>query len=207
MLPTSTRSTRSIGAPATSQWKVTSDGLPVSQADVTYLVQNVLKTSYADANLDCKVDFADFQTLLYDWMGHYGWAGGDFNGNGVVDFGDFQILLDNWNPMGTGLGPPPAISSALAPAVVSVGTSLAAADSRLAPAEDLAALQTTSSSVAAAVVGVLVVPSPLAAAGSPETATVAAQPLLCDPAAADATDAQNASGTALLTPLSAPLAS
>ena len=75
---------------------------------MTYLVQNILNTTYGDANLDCKVDFADFQALLYDWMGHYGWAGGDFNGDGVVDFGDFQMLLDDWNPMGTGLGPPPS---------------------------------------------------------------------------------------------------
>ncbi len=58
------------------------DGV-IDQSDVDDLVRNILHTNYGDANLDHYTDFGDFQTLLYDWMGHYGWAGGDFNGDGV----------------------------------------------------------------------------------------------------------------------------
>ncbi len=98
-----------LGSVATNlhliQYDVNGDNL-VSQADVTWELQNVFHTSYADANLDCKVDFYDFQVLLYHWLATgLGWAGGDFNGDGVVDYGDFQILLDYWNPVGIGLGP------------------------------------------------------------------------------------------------------
>ena len=67
---------------------------------MTYELRHYFNTSYADANLDTYTDFGDFQTLLYDWQQHGGWANGDFNGNGVVDFADFQILLDYWNPSG-----------------------------------------------------------------------------------------------------------
>ncbi len=79
------------------------DGDPVqevTQDDVTYELRHYFNTSYADANLDTYTDFGDFQTLLYDWQQHGGWANGDFNGDGVVDFADFQILLDYWNPSG-----------------------------------------------------------------------------------------------------------
>ncbi len=94
------------GTSYTSQWKVYPDTKPVGQEDVTYEVQNILHTAYGDANLDCRVDFADFQILLDNWIKTgCGWAGCDFNGDGVVDFGDFQILLDNWNPLGIGLAP------------------------------------------------------------------------------------------------------
>ncbi len=94
-----------LGQPANSQWKIVDDGNVVGQEDVDYLVQTILHTAYGDANLDCKVDFYDFQQVLYHWCQHgTGWAGGDFNGDGVTDFGDFQFLLDNWNPLGIGLG-------------------------------------------------------------------------------------------------------
>ena len=95
-----------LGQPANSQWKIVDDGNVVGQEDVDYLVQTILHTAYGDANLDCKVDFYDFQQVLYHWCQHgTGWAGGDFNGDGVTDFGDFQFLLDNWNPLGIGLAP------------------------------------------------------------------------------------------------------
>ncbi len=81
-------------------YDVNGDGV-VNQADVTYLLRNILHTNYADANLDGYTDFADFQTVLYHWQGHNaGWAQGDFNGDRIVDYADFQILLDYWNPSG-----------------------------------------------------------------------------------------------------------
>ena len=94
---------KNFGAPATSQWKVATDGLPVDQADVTYELLNYFHTNYGDANLDGKIDFLDFQVLLDHWQVSgptVGWAQADFNGDGTVDFLDFQMLLDYWNPGG-----------------------------------------------------------------------------------------------------------
>ena len=96
--------TANFGAATGSQWKVDYDGTPVGQGDVTYLVKTLLHTSYGDANLDRKVDFADFQLLLDNWMRTSGWANGDFTGDHVTDFGDFQRILDNWNPNGSSDG-------------------------------------------------------------------------------------------------------
>jgi probable HAF family extracellular repeat protein len=88
-----------------SLYDLTGDGV-VDQADVTYLLQNVLNTNYGDANLDGKTDFVDFQTLLNHWQNSgAGWAGGDFNGDGVVDFLDFQMILNYWNPAGWNFAP------------------------------------------------------------------------------------------------------
>ncbi len=122
-----------LGQPANSPWKIVPDGQVVGQEDVDYLVNTILNTAYGDANLDCKVDFYDFQQVLYHWCQQgAGWAGGDFNGDGVVDFGDFQLLLDNWNPTGTGLGPPPggivypdATTASSTPAIADVTTASA----------------------------------------------------------------------------------
>jgi hypothetical protein len=84
----------------TGQYDLNGDGV-ANQADVDYLVKNVLHTNYGDANLDRKIDFADFQVLLDHWQNSgAGWAKGDFTGDGKVDFSDFQKLLDNWNPAG-----------------------------------------------------------------------------------------------------------
>ena len=117
-----------FGASYTSQWKVYPDTKPVGQEDVTYEVQNILHTAYGDANLDCRVDFADFQILLDNWIKTgCGWAGCDFNGDGVVDFGDFQILLDNWNPLGIGLGASEdSASAASSPATINTASTVPA---------------------------------------------------------------------------------
>ena len=60
-------------------------------------------TTYGDANLDKKIDFADFQIVLDHWQRRYtlaAWGAGDFDGDKYVGFEDFQTLLDNWNPAG-----------------------------------------------------------------------------------------------------------
>ena len=140
-----------FGAPCTSQWKVYPDTKPVGQEDVTYEVQNILHTAYGDANLDCKVDFYDFQQLLYHWMGHYDWAGGDFNGDGVVDYGDFQILLDNWNPMGFGLGASEdSVSAASSPSTAIAAASPSTASTASAAPAKASGAVTTSMLVSAA---------------------------------------------------------
>ena len=74
----------------------------VNQADVDYLVRNILGTRHGDANLDQKVNFTDFQVLLDHWAKAGAWATGDFTGDGLVNFSDFQCLLDYWNPSGYG---------------------------------------------------------------------------------------------------------
>jgi subtilisin-like proprotein convertase family protein len=69
----------------------------VSQADVTYEVQQVLNSNYGDANLDGNVNIDDFSILLSHWGSNTaGWAQGDFGGNGVVGIDDFSILLQYW---------------------------------------------------------------------------------------------------------------
>ena len=89
------------------QFDVSGDGV-ASQADVDYLLKNILHKAYGDVNLDGKVDFGDFQVLLDHWLhSDAGWTAGDFTGNGTVDFADFQRLLDNWNPVGISESPVP----------------------------------------------------------------------------------------------------
>lgn len=83
----------------------------VSQADVTYELNNYFHTNYGDANLDGATGFVDFQALLNHWQQNgAGWAGGDFNGDGVVDFLDFQILLNYWNPAGWNFAPSASVT-------------------------------------------------------------------------------------------------
>ena len=96
-------------------WDLNSDST-VNQADVGYLLKNVLHKSYGDSDLNGKVDFADFQVLLDHWQNLGGWAAGDFTGDGTVDFADFQKLLDNWSPAGGSESsvPEPATLSLLA---------------------------------------------------------------------------------------------
>lgn len=100
------------------------DGV-VNQLDVTYELNNGFHTTYADANLDRKTDFVDFQTLLdnwdpidFPWIPPQTWAQGNFSGDRVVDFMDFQVLLDYWNPNGWNFAstetPEPATLSLLA---------------------------------------------------------------------------------------------
>ncbi len=92
-------------SPALTQYDPAGLG-SVSQADVTYELNNYFHTNYGDANLDGATDFADFQALLNHWQqSGAGWAGADFNGDGVTDFMDFQILLNYWNPAGWNFAP------------------------------------------------------------------------------------------------------
>lgn len=74
--------------------------LVVNQADVDYVVQTALQTSYGDVNLDRKVNGADFAI----WAANYntgslaipaGWAKGDVSGDGKVFDEDFHVLMAN----------------------------------------------------------------------------------------------------------------
>ncbi|MCA9264509.1 MAG: lamin tail domain-containing protein [Planctomycetales bacterium] len=66
----------------------------VDADDRTAWVHDIALTQFGDANLDGRVDGADFN--LWDkhrFAGHTGWASGDFNGDGVTDAADFNL----WN--------------------------------------------------------------------------------------------------------------
>jgi hypothetical protein len=105
-------------SPALAQYDPAGLG-SVSQADVTYELSTYFLTSYGDADLNKATDFADFQALLNHWQNlGAGWAGGDFNGDGVVDFLDFQILLNYWNPGGWNVAP--SVSQTPEPATVAL---------------------------------------------------------------------------------------
>jgi hypothetical protein len=60
--------------------------LKIDQLDVDEIVRVILGTEYGDANLDGKVDEAD-EEIVRGNLGEtgLGWAGGDFNGDGIVD--------------------------------------------------------------------------------------------------------------------------
>ncbi|MCA9264694.1 MAG: hypothetical protein KDA60_12625 [Planctomycetales bacterium] len=66
----------------------------VDQQDLAIWVEQLADTQFGDANLDGRVDEADFEI----WNAHQfevgtGWATGDFNGDGYTDGIDFDI----WN--------------------------------------------------------------------------------------------------------------
>ncbi|MGH7242404.1 MAG: dockerin type I domain-containing protein [Phycisphaerales bacterium] len=72
--------------------------LIINQADVDYVVQTALQTSYGDVNLDRKVNAADFNI----WAANYntgsasspaGWAKGDVSGDGKVFDEDYHVLM------------------------------------------------------------------------------------------------------------------
>lgn len=69
----------------------------VDQADRVYWVERLAGTFFGDANLDKKVDFADFTAMSAAYNGPGGWAQGDFDGDGQVVFSDFITLSMNYN--------------------------------------------------------------------------------------------------------------
>jgi len=63
-------------------------------------------TLVGDANLDGRVNFADFQRMELGFgLKSQGWSGGDFNYDGMVNGADFQLLYGN---LGKDIALPPA---------------------------------------------------------------------------------------------------
>jgi len=89
------------------------------QADVDTLVEDILMTSYGDANLDGSLTSADFTLLQSNFSGPGGWAEGDFNGDATVSIADFALLQSNF-------GGAPAAASAAVEAVPEPATLLLA---------------------------------------------------------------------------------
>ena len=69
----------------------------VTQADVSFLVREILKTREGDLNLDGIVDFDDFLELAARFGStDAGWEQGDLDGDRAVTFDDFLALAANF---------------------------------------------------------------------------------------------------------------
>ena len=77
----------------------------VSDADATYLIEEILHTRRGDADLNGNVDFVDFLALSKDFGKQTGssWSEGDFNGDGEISFEDFLLLSANFGFESEGL--------------------------------------------------------------------------------------------------------
>jgi parallel beta-helix repeat protein len=92
----------------------------VNQADVDLLVRTYLNTQYGDANLDGKVAVADQAAVDGNLRKTgAGWAGGDFNGDGVVDAADMSMLKTYWHWQ-RGASPGVVVAQIDAPVVLAV---------------------------------------------------------------------------------------
>ena len=69
----------------------------VDEADIDFLIREVLNTFRGDADLDGKVSFADFLILSATFgQENASWALGDFTADGKVSFADFLALAANF---------------------------------------------------------------------------------------------------------------
>jgi hypothetical protein len=69
----------------------------VNYDDVDYLVHDVLRTDFGDANLDRRIDMIDFAIWSVNRFSIFAgtWSRGDFNGDHSTDVADFHIWLEN----------------------------------------------------------------------------------------------------------------
>jgi len=72
-----------------------------------------------DANLDGKVDLADYGLIINNYNHPGGWAQGDFNYNGVVNLTDYGYVMNNYHHS---FDPGPIMSGAAGNAVPEPGT-------------------------------------------------------------------------------------
>lgn len=74
---------------------VNDDG-EVNQADIDYIVEDVLETRVGDMDLDGEVRLSDFAVLASNYGETGGWADGDLDGDGEISFKDFALLATNF---------------------------------------------------------------------------------------------------------------
>jgi hypothetical protein len=68
----------------------------VTEPDVRFLVENIIRTSMGDANLDFAVDGTDFNIWqTFRFLNSTNWSTGDFNGDGRTDASDFNLWNQN----------------------------------------------------------------------------------------------------------------
>ena len=87
-----------------STFDLDSDG-NVDRQDLEYLVQNLMGKRFGDADLDQKVDMADFNTVSgqYDPVGGSGfknWNNGNFDADDDIDFNDAMRVVLNFASTG-----------------------------------------------------------------------------------------------------------
>ncbi|MFO0900714.1 MAG: hypothetical protein U0836_25070 [Pirellulales bacterium] len=87
--------------------------VPPSETDVvgwTFGIDNLSLHTAApgDANVDGKVDLADFGTLKANFGKDGQFTDGDFSGNGTVDLSDFGLLKDNFGKSAAAAVPEPS---------------------------------------------------------------------------------------------------
>lgn len=77
----------------------------IDQRDANQLIVEILSTKRGDADLNGKVEFADFLTLSANFGHEGGWAQGDFDGSGEIGSADFLLLSANFgfDRLGTGV--------------------------------------------------------------------------------------------------------
>ena len=67
------------------------------RADLELLIGGILGSGAGDANLDRRVDIADFSILASNFNAPGGWAAGDFTGDAAVTIADFALLAWQFN--------------------------------------------------------------------------------------------------------------
>ena len=108
-------------ADGTSPLYATFDGQPVGPGDVI-----ARYTYYGDANLDGRVDLADYTRLDAGFLAkRTGWQNGDFNYDGAVDASDYTLADNAFNHQ-TGSIASPAARPAAVPEPALLGFALAA---------------------------------------------------------------------------------
>jgi hypothetical protein len=68
----------------------------LTNADREIWVQDLVGTSFGDADLNGEVAFSDFLQLADHFGQEGGWGQGDFDGNGRIEFPDFLALSANF---------------------------------------------------------------------------------------------------------------
>jgi hypothetical protein len=88
-----------VAAAATtvSHYDVNNDGT-VDDADVRFVVQDILGTFMGDVNLDGRVDSGDLNSVGIAWRidNASGWRQGDVTGDGHVNSADLNVIGLNW---------------------------------------------------------------------------------------------------------------
>jgi len=67
-----------------------------TEADANFLIDELMRSSRGDLNLDGEVNFADILRLSVNFGANGGWADGDMDGDLDIDFQDFALLSANF---------------------------------------------------------------------------------------------------------------
>ncbi|MEQ9454718.1 MAG: endo-1,4-beta-xylanase [Phycisphaeraceae bacterium] len=78
-----------------ASFDVTGDGL-TDHTDLEHMILYLIATTWADTNLDQRVDLVDLSYLATNFGMPGGWSQGDFNADGIVDLIDLSRLASNF---------------------------------------------------------------------------------------------------------------